>query len=160
MKESPEESFLQFKDSVKTLALATLTEELKPNISYAPFVEDDNGNFYLFLSQLAHHTQDLLSHSVASVLLIEDEQDTRQLFARQRITYQCQVDVVLPGDQAYALMLDALHQRFGNIVELLRNLPDFILFKLQPYHGQYVMGFGKAYNLVGDDLSALEHIAS
>jgi putative heme iron utilization protein len=160
MKESPEESFLQFKDSVKTLALATLTEELKPNISYAPFVEDDNGNFYLFLSQLAHHTQDLLSHSVASVLLIEDEQDTRQLFARQRITYQCQVDIVLADDQHYEIMLDAFHQRFGNIIDLLRNLPDFILFKLQPYHGQYVMGFAKAYNLVGDDLSELKHIAS
>ena len=160
MQSNPQDSFLKFKDSVKTLALATLTEELKPNISYAPFVEDDSGSFYVFLSQLAHHTQDLLSHSVASVLLIEDEQNTRQLFARQRITYECQVDIVLPNDQDYELILDSLHHRFGNIIELLRNLPDFILFKLEPYHGQYVLGFGKAYNLIGDDLNELEHIAS
>ena len=158
MNESPQVSFSNFKTNVKTLALATLTEEARPNISYAPFVEDDNGNFYLFLSQLAHHTQELLSHEVASILLMEDEQDSRQIFARQRISYHCEVDVILADELEYELMLNALEQRFGNIIQLLRGLPDFILFKLKPYEGRYVKGFGKAYELVGEGLTELKHI--
>ena len=158
MNESPQVSFTSFKANVKTLALATLTEEARPNISYAPFVEDDNGNFYLFLSQLAHHTQELLSHEVASIMLMEDEQDSRQIFARQRISYHCEVDVILVDELEYELMLSALEQRFGNIIQLLRGLPDFILFKLQPYEGRYVKGFGKAYELVGEGLTELKHI--
>ena len=154
----PQDAFLKLKEGVKTLVLSTLTEEAKPNVSYAPFVEDSHGNFYLFLSQIAAHTQDLLSHPTTSVMLIEDEQDSCQIFARQRISYQCQVDVVFPDDPDYETMLNLLQLRFGNIIELLTSLPDFILFKLHPYHGEYVMGFGKAYHLEGDDLTELVHI--
>lgn len=159
-KESLEESFTNFKQSVKTLQLSTLTAEGKPNASYSPFVVDKQGNFYIFVSQLASHTQDLLANPQASILLIQDEADARQIFARRRISYQCDVEIVSDDSSDYLLMLNALEERFGNVVELLRTLPDFILFKLTPYQGQYVKGFGKAYNLVGDGLLELEHIES
>ena len=158
MGESLEQSFNNFKQSVKTLQLSTLTVEGKPNASYSPFVVDKQGNFYIFVSQLAGHTQDLLANQQASILLIQDEADTRQIFARRRISYQCDVESVSDESSDYLLMLNALEERFGNVVELLRTLPDFILFKLSPYQGQYVKGFGKAYKLVGDGLLELEHI--
>ena len=157
-KESLEESFTNFKQSVKTLQLSTLTAEGKPNASYSPFVVDKQGNFYIFVSQLASHTQDLLANPQASILLIQDEADARQIFARRRISYQCDVEIVSDDSSDYLLMLNALEERFGNVVELLRTLPDFILFKLTPFQGQYVKGFGKAYKLVGDGLLELEHI--
>jgi len=158
MSESLEQSFNNFKQSVKTLQLSTLTVEGKPNASYSPFVVDKQGNFYIFVSQLAGHTQDLLANQQASILLIQDEADTRQIFARRRISYQCDVESVSDESSDYLSMLNALEERFGNVVELLRTLPDFILFKLRPYKGQYVKGFGKAYKLVGDGLLELEHI--
>ena len=158
MGESLEQSFNNFKQSVKTLQLSTLTVEGKPNASYSPFVVDKQGNFYIFVSQLAGHTQDLLANQQASILLIQDEADTRQIFARRRISYQCDVESVSDESSDYLPMLNALEERFGNVVELLRTLPDFILFKLRPYQGQYVKGFGKAYKLVGDGLLELEHI--
>ena len=157
-KESLEESFEAFKQSVQTLQLSTITSEGKPNGSYSPFVADDSGNFYIFVSQLASHTQDLLSNPQASILLIQDEAETRQIFARRRLSYQCNVDVVDADNADYSPMLDAMEQRFGNVVELLRTLPDFILFRLTPNQGQYVHGFGKAYKLLGKGLLALEHI--
>ena len=67
MSKSLEQDFIKFKASVKTLSLSTLTEEGRPNISYAPFIEDGHGHFYLFLSQLASHTQDLLKQPIASI---------------------------------------------------------------------------------------------
>ncbi len=157
-KKSPEQSFANFKQSVKTLQLSTLTVEGKPNASYSPFIVDKQGNFYIFVSQLASHTQDLLANPQASILLIQDEAETRQIFARKRISYQCDVEVVGDESQNYQKMLDALEERFGNIVELLRTLPDFILFRLKPSQGQYVKGFGKAYTLKGEGLLELEHI--
>ncbi len=159
-KQSLEESFATFKQSVKTLQLSTLTAEGKPNASYSPFVIDEQGNFYIFVSQLASHTQDLLANPQASILLIQDEVQTRQIFARRRISYQCNVEVVGDESSDYLKMLDVLENRFGNVVELLRTLPDFILFRLKPSQGRYVKGFGKAYKLVGEGLLELEHIKS
>ena len=168
MSNSPEQDFLKFRASVKTLSLSTLTEAGRPNISYAPFVEDENGYFYLFLSQLASHTQDLLNHPInqslihpgASIMLMEDEQDSRQLFARQRITYQCDVNIIQADDASYSDILDNFESTFGSIIPLIRQLPDFILFKLKPTEGRYVQGFGKAYQLAGEGLSELEHVNS
>ena len=157
-KQSLEESFASFKQSVKTLQLSTLTAEGKPNASYSPFVIDEQGNFYIFVSQLASHTQDLLANSQASILLIQDEAEARQIFARRRISYQCDVEVLEDENSDYTKILDTLENRFGNVVELLRTLPDFILFRLRPTQGQYVKSFGKAYKLVGDGLLGLEHI--
>ncbi len=152
-----EKSFAEFKQSVKTLQLSTLTETGKPNASYSPFVTDEQGNFYIFVSQLASHTQDLLTNLQASILLIQDEAETRQIFARQRISYQCDVEIITAENSEHTKMLDTLEKRFGNVVELLRTLPDFILFRLKPTQGQYVKGFGKAYKLKGDGLLELEH---
>ena len=157
-KQSLEQSFANFKQSVKTLQLSTLTAEGKPNVSYSPFVVDKQGNFYIFVSQLASHTQDLLANPQASILLIQDEAETRQIFARRRISYQCDVEVVSNESKGYQKMLDALEARFGNVVQLLRTLPDFILFRLKPTQGQYVKGFGKAYTIKGEGLLELEHI--
>jgi putative heme iron utilization protein len=155
-KQSLEESFADFKQSVKTLQLSTLTATGKPNASYSPFVTDEQGSFFIFVSQLASHTQDLLTNPKASILLIQDEVEARQIFARQRISYQCGVEIINEESNEYIPMLDAMQKRFGNVVDLLRTLPDFILFRLTPCEGQYVKGFGKAYKLVGEGLLELE----
>ena len=160
MTSSPENNFLRFKSSIKTMSLSTLTDTGQPNISYAPFVTDDDGFFYVFLSQLASHTQDLLNQPVASIMLMEDEQNSRQLFARQRITYHCAINIIQSGYKTYDEILNNFESSFGSIIPLLRNLPDFILFKLSPTEGRYVEGFGKAYELAGENLTKLKHVTS
>ena len=157
-KTTPQESFVHFKQTIKTLLLSTIDKDGKPNTSYSPFICDEEGNFYIFVSQLASHTQDLLDNPDVSILLIEDETQTRQIYARQRVSYHCRVEVVTQDNSDYQASLNALEKRFGSVVELLRTLPDFTLFRLSPYQGQYVKGFGKAYKLTGDNLLLLEHI--
>ena len=162
MKQTPQESFIAFMQSVRTLHLATITPEGRPNASYAPFVlgqkQVDEGNFYVFVSQLASHTQDLLANPEASILLAQDEANCRQIFARQRVSYQCSAERVDTSDKLYLTVLDEMEARFGNTISVLRNLPDFILFRLKPYKGSYVQGFGKAYELTGDGFLELVHI--
>lgn len=154
-----QEAFENFKVSVKTLNLSTFDSSNRPRASYAPFIEIGDGGFYIFVSQLAAHTQDILANQEVSILLLEDEKETRQIFARQRISYQCQAERVSENADSYVKILDEMENRFGSVMKLLRTLPDFILFRLKPYEGQYVKGFGQAYKLTGNQLQTLEHIS-
>ena len=77
----------QLQHNSRSLMLATIGEQSLPRASYAPYVRDEAGNYYIYVSRLAEHTQELISNPVASVLLIEDESATKQIFARVRISH-------------------------------------------------------------------------
>ena len=127
-----------------TLLIASRSKAGQADISYAPYVRIEN-LFYIFISELAKHTQNLLSYPQASILFIEPEADAANPFARKRLTFDCQVIEIAKTEQAYALNLQALKEKFGEIVDLLSCLPDFHLLALKPVQGQFVAGFGKAF---------------
>ena len=147
MTNDPQQAFESFKSSIKTLCLSTVTADNKPAASYAPFFEDDAGNFYIFVSQLASRTQDLLSNPIAGVLLMEDEAKSRQLFARQRISYQCDVDIIRPDDKHFNQILDAFEKRQGNTVALLRTLSDFICSSSNPTRADMCLALARLIRL-------------
>lgn len=150
--------FHELRAKASSLVLATVGNNGLPNISYAPFVDDEEGDFFVYLSGLSEHTTKLLTNPVAAVMLMEDELDTRQVFARKRITYQCAIEVLDREHPGYERILDAMSERFGNVVTIIRSLPDFYLFRLSPVSGRFVAGFGQAYELSGDDLTQLVHV--
>ncbi|WP_428610246.1 HugZ family protein [Sedimenticola sp.] len=134
-------------EAYQTLLLSTVAADGQPEISYAPFVRDASGQFYIFVSELAGHTKNLQRQGRAAVLFIRDENETRNPFARERLVLSCQVLEVPSDDPRHEEMLSRMTQRFGDTVALLRSLPDFHLFVLIPDSGRYVVGFGKAYDL-------------
>ncbi len=140
----------------KTLLLSTLRTtgdgsgspvDLLPELSYAPYSLDPQGRFYIFISDLAGHSQNLRQHPECSLMLIADERDSRNLFARERLSYRCQAELVTQSDPQFESQLKLLQQRSGEVVKLLRNLPDFKLYRLTPVSGRYVVGFGRAYDI-------------
>lgn len=135
------------RDSVTSLMLATVSPEGEPDASYAPFVEYA-GAFYILVSGLSRHTANLRDSGRAGVLFIEPEHRAKQIFARRRLSYRCSAGAVERGDAAWEPRLDQLGERFGGIVGVLRDLPDFRLFRLTPKEGTYVRGFGQAYDLL------------
>jgi len=139
------EAYRQLLDAQQTLLLSTCAADAQPDISYAPFVRDEQGHFYIFISELAKHTRNLLQNPKASILFIEPEAGCRNLFARARVVFHCRAKALAAGEPAYQRQLQALEDQFGHVVALLRSLPDFHLFELTPESGQYVAGFGKAY---------------
>lgn len=143
----------------KTLLLSTLSAQQIPEISYAPYWKSSEGEFYIFISELAAHTQNLLHHQTASVMFIADEKDSRNLFARERLTYQCRVQLIEPEAGDYIAILDEMSAKFGNIMAMLRTLADFKLFRLIPEKGTYVVGFGRAYE-VEPSSGRLVHISA
>jgi putative heme iron utilization protein len=140
--------------SRQTLLLATASESGTPDISYAPFVRDQNGVFYIYVSELASHTRYLLKNPQASILFIRPESESPNLFARERVVFSCSVYEIARDDENYPIRIQALREKFGEVVNLLHSLPDFHLFALRPKSGRYVVGFGRAFeiDLKGDVL--------
>ena len=143
-------------DSHKTLTLSTLSPEGKPEISYTPYIRGEDGTFYIFISELAHHTPNLQVNPVCSIFFAAPESETRNRFARERAFLGCEVEELPRGTEPCDQLIDQFQEKFGNTVEVLRNLPDFHLFALKPHSGQYTIGFGKAFKINAD--GSLTHI--
>jgi putative heme iron utilization protein len=73
------------------------------------------------------------------------------------LSYRCGAEVIRREDSEWALRLDAFEGRFGAIIDMLRGLDDFVLFRLVPVEGSFVKGFGQAYTL---DAHSVEHVSA
>ena len=153
---APRAALAALRERMRTVQLATLGEDGYPHVGYTPHLFD-GPDILIFVSRLAAHTRDLLERPRAAVMLIADEADSRQIFARTRVSYRCEAEPIAADDPAREPLLDAFEQRHGKMIGLVRQLPDFVLFRLRPVSGQFVMGFGKAYRLGGEGLDTFEH---
>ncbi len=141
----------------QTLLLSTASANGVPDISYAPFVRDNAGVFYIYVSEMACHTVNLLNNPQASILFIRPESESPNLFARERAVLNCTVKEIIRDDAIYADRIQALQDKFGEVVSVLRSLSDFHLFALRPENGRYVIGFGRAFSINVSD-GSLRHI--
>jgi putative heme iron utilization protein len=137
--------------------MATVDAAGIPNASYAAYVEDA-GDYYVYVSELATHTQNLQQSGTASVLFIENETEARHLFARQRVTYQCETYEVLRDSERFGRIMGLFSEKFGGFMEMLKNLQDFHLICLHPIEGAYVQGFARAFIVEGENLSQIRHM--
>lgn len=138
-------AYQDFLGAQKTLIISSTNEEGQPFISYAPYVVHE-GRFYVYVSRIAEHYWHLVANDTVSVLLIADEAGSTNLFARQRVRFQCAVERQDDAGE-HTEVFDLFRERFNaSLLDLLRTL-DFSLFKLVPHHGRYVVGFGKAYDV-------------
>lgn len=139
----------------KSAVLATINTDGSPLASYTPFVVDSDKSFYIFVSMLSNHTGNLLRTEQASLMLIADEAESPQIFARHRLTFACQVEELVRDSDAWQAAAERYGDRFTSMFELLRGLSDFKMFRLTPQAGMLVVGFGQAYTLHGDALDQL-----
>ena len=138
-------AYQKFLDSRKTLVISSTDEQDNPFVSYAPFITHAD-RLYIYVSRIAEHYWHLANSDTVSVLLIADEADTTNLFARERVRFECGVerlDDAEEHDELFALFRDRFNAK---LIDLLQTL-DFSLFELSPRAGRYVVGFGKAYDV-------------
>jgi len=143
--------------SQQTLLLSTASAKGVPDISYAPFVRDHNGLFYIYVSDMACHTGNLQNNPQASILFIRPESESGNLFARERAVLTCSVKEISRDSEIYTERMQAMQDKFGEVVSLLRSLSDFHLFALRPETGRYIVGFGQAFTINVND-GNLRHI--
>ena len=147
----------QLASNFSTLLIATTSDSGEPNASYAAYVEL-NGAFYIYVSELSIHTRNLLANGRASVLFIEDETNAGHLFARKRLTYKCEALEIARDSELWEQALGRFGERFGNLIDMLRQLQDFHLFKLTPINGLFVAGFAQAYEVPDPKKGEVRHI--
>ncbi|BAY79097.1 pyridoxamine 5'-phosphate oxidase-related FMN-binding protein (plasmid) [Nostoc linckia NIES-25] len=148
----------KFPEQFESIIISTVSAEGIPNASYAPFVMDDAKNIYIYVSGLATHTKNLHANPHVSVLFIEDEAKSNQIFARTRLSFDCAVTLIERESDKWNQIVDQFQKRFGQIIEILRGLPDFRVFQLTPSEGRFVVGFGAAYRIKGGNLHQLAQI--
>ena len=147
----------EFRQERRTLQLATVDEEGRPNVSYAPFVQNQEGYFVL-ISDIARHARNLKENPQVSLMMIEDEESSKQLYARKRLTFDAKASVVERETELWTQVIGQMQERFGEIIDGLSQLQDFSLFNLKAENGLFVKGFGQAYQVSGDDLVDFVHL--
>jgi hypothetical protein len=153
------EEILAMLESRKSLMLSSLDLNGKPYASYAPFAIGEDC-FYILISEIAVHGRNLQINPEVSVLIIEDEDSASELFARLRVNYAMNAELIEYQTDVWQLGLDSLCQRHGERITGLSSMSDFKLFKLTPQGGRFVKGFGKAYQIEGGTLvgESLSHL--
>ena len=142
----------------RTLQMATASATGEPEASYAPFVRAEDNTFFICVSDLSRHTGHLAANGRASILLIEDESEAAQLFARRRLVFECAAGQVERGAARWNAIMDLFEREFGEVIGLIRPLADFRMFALVPRRGVYVKGFGQAWRIAGPALDAFRRV--
>ena len=139
----------------KSIILATVDAEGNPNSSYAPFVQVDQ-TFYILVSFMAKHTKNLADGRKTSIMFIEDESATKQIYARERLTLEATTSQIERDSEVWNTVVAKFKENHGKVVDVISEMGDFILIALQPVKGSYVNGFGSAY-FVDANLEIVEH---
>lgn len=156
----------------RSVILSTTNLEGVLETSITPFITDEVGNLYVFISELAQHTQNILrqlsdssislkqvkTSNLISGLLIADESGTEQAFARERLTLQLLPSEILRDSEGFSALLLRFEQTFGEVIPLLVSLLDFHLIQLKVIKGGYVKGFGQAFTFKGCPCQELEPV--
>lgn len=131
-------------EQVASIQIASLNDSLAAESSYTPYLWQDQ-KIYIFVSELVAHTRNLRQRPKADLMMIEDESAAKNIFARQRLTFDCDAQFIGRDDPDWTTLLEAFEARHGNTVALLKTLSDFHLICLKPNRGSYVKGFGQAF---------------
>jgi putative heme iron utilization protein len=155
--ETIQQEFQSLREGLKTVQLATIGPDGKPEASYAPYVWSEQAA-YLYLSELARHTTNLKANPAISLLFIEAEEKSRNLFARRRIILYGKVEKVVRESNQFAAIMTEFKTQFGKFINVIEPLQDFHLFQISPQSGRFIRGFAQAYELTGPGLNEIKHI--
>ncbi len=140
-----------FTDDFKSCIISTLTHKKVPFTSYAPFVKYNN-DYYIIISKIARHYENMKSEPNASIMFIEDEQSAQHIFFRKRLSYQVEMKLNINSKS----VIQKFQNAFGNVIEQLLKL-DFMIVKCIIKEGYMILGPGKAYH-IDENQKLAEHI--
>ncbi|CAA6802020.1 MAG: Heme iron utilization protein [uncultured Sulfurovum sp.] len=139
----------------ESAVLGTLSENGYPFSSYAPFYYDGEV-VYVFISNIATHAKNMQARPKASAFFVDDEVKTENIFARRRISLQCDVEMISKESERYTFVMDTFQAKFeGGTLGMLMGMKDFNLYALTPMYGEATFGFGEAYNIGGEKMNEL-----
>lgn len=145
----------EFIATIQTAIIGTLDSNKHPFSSYAPYLYDSN-RFYVYISDIATHAKNLQKNPKASLFFVEDESKTENLFARKRVSLQCDSQKIERGSQRFEAVLGLFAEKFdAKMVATLKKMTDFNFYEFKVTYGEATFGFGKAYFIGGENMDEL-----
>ena len=122
----------EFLEQIKSLTISSLDENGYPFSSYAPYVKYNN-KYYVYLSLMAKHSSNLTQNKIASIFFCEDEQDCKNIFAKKRVSIQCETLKLAQNTQNEEEILNEFKAKFSEeMVNMLKKMGDYYLFEFTP----------------------------
>lgn len=149
-KEEAQNVLNSFTSHFQSLMLATVSKEGIPFSSYAPFVEDKKGRYYVCVSGHVTHSHNMNETKKASIMFIEDEKEAAHPFGRKRLYFDAKVKKFDENDKKEEKIAKLFDEKFGNKVSFMFKMPDFRVYRITPQEGGLVLGFGAAFRVSGD----------
>ena len=77
-------------------------------------------------------------------MIIEDENESKSIFARQRVSFSCQAEI---KQYDFNYILDEFEKIHGSQIMMVLKSLDFDVFELNIKSGRLVKGFGQAFDI-------------
>lgn len=136
-------------------AIGTLRADGGPLVSQVLFAAaPDFSDFYILISRLAQHTQDILLDPRVSLMIAQADDGIIDPQTLARVSLRGEAHPVLHDHPHYATARAAYLEKFPQSTMLFQ-LGDFALYRVEAHTARYVAGFGKTFNLLAADLRAL-----
>ena len=142
--------------SCNTILISTVSEKNNPNVSYAPTYIDDNCNFYIYISTLAKHTNNMIKTKKISFMILDEK--SQNIFAKKRITFNGEIKIIDRKTGIFNELMEQMKNKLGETIDMIKHMEDFHLIKIKPISGLLVHGFAKAFVLHGEGLSEIKHL--
>src|SRR5690606_33769243 len=88
------------------------------------------------------------------MMFIADESSSKQIYARERLTFDVTTNQITRDSDQWNVVLEQLKETHGKVVDVISAMEDFIMIALNPVKGSYVNGFGSAY-FIDENLEVL-----
>jgi len=123
-----------------------------PLVSMTLFIaQQDLAAFYVHVSRLAWHTQDMLQDPRVALSIAETDDARPDPFTLMRVSIRGEASQLPPQQQELKrLWLARFPEQAVNF-----ELADFSFWKISPRDARFVAGFGSIHNLSAADLRAL-----
>ena len=126
-----------------------------PLVSLVLFsVTSDLSGIDIHVSRLAQHTQGLLDSGRVGLMIAEPDRESRNPQTIARLSLQGQAEILSSERPEYEEAQAAYLRKFPNTAMNFQ-LGDFLLIRITVQSARLVTGFGKIFDLTGDDLKHL-----
>ena len=151
MDQQSEQTLARLIRSTRIAALGTLHDS-EPNLAMVAYAfAEDLSAFYIHVSRLGKHTADMEANPRVSLLITEADDGRAAPQTLARVSLRGTAKIMPRTAPGYAEIKAIYLERFPE-AEQLFSLGDFNLWNITPKGGRFVVGFGRAFNLVPETL--------
>ena len=138
-------------DEARIAHLATLRDS-SPMVSMTLYMaEEDFSAFYVHVSRLAWHTQDMLHDARVALSIGESDDGRADPFTLARVTIRGNAVQIQNNDPVFQNLKSAWLERFPEQA-INFELADFSFWRIAPRDARFVAGFGRIHNLSATEL--------